>query len=173
MHPNFTFRAFYAVLWQRGRSSVQSSPQMRHKNTAGNLDAARTLFFLWTTVSIDTSVCRFASLWTNVSMFTFQVWTNHVHLPNVNQRKHVHLPNVNQRKHVHLPNVNQRKHVHLPNVNQHKHVNPFRLSFSEPKCAPGRHILFLESILQHSPEEIVHYLTITVIIKSIHFMTGQ
>ena len=29
--------------------------------------------------------------------------------------------------------------------------NPFRLSFSEPKCAPGHHILFLESIFQHSP----------------------
>ena len=29
--------------------------------------------------------------------------------------------------------------------------NPFRLSFSEPKCARGRHILFLESIFQHSP----------------------
>ena len=38
-----------------------------------------------------------------------------------------------------------------------RHLNPFRLSFSEPKCAPGRHILFLESIFQHSPEEIVHY----------------
>ena len=35
--------------------------------------------------------------------------------------------------------------------------NPFRLSFSEPKCAPGRHIIFVESIFQHSPEEIVHY----------------
>ena len=33
--------------------------------------------------------------------------------------------------------------------------NPFRLSFSEPKCVRGRHILFLESIFQHSPEEIV------------------
>ena len=30
-------------------------------------------------------------------------------------------------------------------------LNPFRLSFSEPKCAPGRHILFLESIFCYSP----------------------
>ena len=37
------------------------------------------------------------------------------------------------------------------------YVNPFRLSFSEPKCARGGHIIFLESIFQHSPHEIVIY----------------
>ena len=36
-------------------------------------------------------------------------------------------------------------------------INPFRLSFSEPKCARGGHIIFLESIFQHSPHEIVIY----------------
>ena len=36
-------------------------------------------------------------------------------------------------------------------------VNPFRLSFSEPKCARGGHIIFLESIFQHSLHEIVIY----------------
>ena len=36
-------------------------------------------------------------------------------------------------------------------------VNPFRLSFSELKCARGGHIIFLESIFQHSPHEIVIY----------------
>ena len=36
-------------------------------------------------------------------------------------------------------------------------LNPFRLSFSEPKCARGGHIIFLESIFQHSPHEIVIY----------------
>ena len=54
-------------------------------------------------------------------------------------------------------------------------VIPFRLSFLELKCAPGRDILFLESIFQHSPEEIVHY-TInhnSYNKKSIHFMTAQ
>ena len=35
--------------------------------------------------------------------------------------------------------------------------NVFRLSFSKPKCARGGHILFLESMFQHSPEEIVNY----------------
>ena len=35
--------------------------------------------------------------------------------------------------------------------------NPFRLSFSELKCARGGHIIFLESIFQHSPHEIVIY----------------
>ena len=33
----------------------------------------------------------------------------------------------------------------------HNYFNPFRLSFSEPKCARGGHILFLESLFQHSP----------------------
>ena len=36
-------------------------------------------------------------------------------------------------------------------------INPFRLSFSELKCARGGHIIFLESIFQHSPHEIVIY----------------
>ena len=36
-------------------------------------------------------------------------------------------------------------------------INPFRLLFSEPKCARGGHIIFLESIFQHSPHEIVIY----------------
>ena len=36
-------------------------------------------------------------------------------------------------------------------------INPFRHSFSEPKCARGGHIIFLESIFQHSPHEIVIY----------------
>ena len=36
-------------------------------------------------------------------------------------------------------------------------LNPFRLSFSEPKCARGGHIIFMESIFQHSPHEIVIY----------------
>ena len=36
-------------------------------------------------------------------------------------------------------------------------INPFTLSFSEPKCARGSHIIFLESIFQHSPHEIVIY----------------
>ena len=35
--------------------------------------------------------------------------------------------------------------------------NPLRLSFSELKCARGGHIIFLESIFQHSPHEIVIY----------------
>ena len=35
--------------------------------------------------------------------------------------------------------------------------NPFRLSFSEAKCARGGHILFLKSIFQHRPYEIVIY----------------
>ena len=35
--------------------------------------------------------------------------------------------------------------------------NPFRLSFSELKCARGGHIIFLESIFQHSPHKIVIY----------------
>ena len=35
--------------------------------------------------------------------------------------------------------------------------NPFRLSFSELKCARGGHIIFLESIFQHTPHEIVIY----------------
>ena len=35
--------------------------------------------------------------------------------------------------------------------------NPFRLSFSEPKCARGGHIIFLESIFQHSLHEFVIY----------------
>ena len=34
-------------------------------------------------------------------------------------------------------------------------INHFILSFSEPKCARGRHILFLESIFQHSLYKIV------------------
>ena len=38
-----------------------------------------------------------------------------------------------------------------------KLTNPFRLSLSEPKCARGGHIIFLESIFQHSPYEIVIY----------------
>ncbi len=37
------------------------------------------------------------------------------------------------------------------------YVNPFKLSFSEPKCARGSHIIFLESIFQHSLHEIVIY----------------
>ena len=36
-------------------------------------------------------------------------------------------------------------------------INPFRLSFPEPKCARRGHIIFLESIFQHSPYEIVIY----------------
>ena len=36
-------------------------------------------------------------------------------------------------------------------------LNPFRLSFSEPKCARGCHIIFLESIFQRSRHEIVIY----------------
>ena len=36
-------------------------------------------------------------------------------------------------------------------------INPFRLSFSEPKCARGGHIIFMESIFQHSLHEIVIY----------------
>ena len=34
---------------------------------------------------------------------------------------------------------------------------PFRVSFSEPKCARGDHIIFMESIFQHSPYKIVIY----------------
>ena len=42
-------------------------------------------------------------------------------------------------------------------ISRQQFINPFRLSFSEPKCARGGHIIFMESIFQHSPHEIVIY----------------
>ena len=54
-------------------------------------------------------------------------------------------------------------------------INPFRLSFSEPKCARGGHILFLESIFQHRMYKIVHYNINhkSCDKKSIHFMKAK
>ena len=55
------------------------------------------------------------------------------------------------------------------------YINPLRLSFLEPKCARGRHIVFLESIFQHSPQEIVQ-LSVnhnSYNIKGIQFMKAK
>ena len=47
--------------------------------------------------------------------------------------------------------------INISLKNYFLNINPFRLSFSEPNCARGGHIIFLESIFQHSPHEIVIY----------------
>ena len=46
----------------------------------------------------------------------------------------------------------------LDTISHQSIFNPFRLAFSEPKFARGGYIIFLESIFQYSPYEIVLYI---------------